>query len=386
MNAPRELEARLAQWLDATASAEGSDQVLAAALAQAADVRQEGIRRSAQSQRLRRLARPIVVAAALGAAVVVVAVTAIPPVPEAASARVTGVWPTGPDIAFTAELPPEAPTGIYWRAASYDRWSGGERGWSASDGRSVSVDAGASILDVAHESLPTTGRDEVTATITSGRAATSVVSPGIPVRLDQFAQIETTGPGGPLVEVSLANPTRSYGVTGLLGNEGQPTAGSMTAADYPADIRATYAQAPAAGELGPSSMAFLGAVRASAGDDPYRLAVGMVEAFNDAAFVYDVDTRDIDCGADGFTECFLRVKRGYCMYFATAMIMLLRHEGIPARIVMGFLPGERVGSVETVRTRAAHAWVEVFFPGRGWISFDPTPRSGPTVVPVTATP
>ena len=45
---------------------------------------------------------------------------------------------------------------------------------------------------------------------------------------------------------------------------------------------------------------------------------------------------------------------------------------IPTRLVQGFLPGERLGNVETVRNRAAHAWVEVYFPGYGWVLFDPT--------------
>ena len=73
------------------------------------------------------------------------------------------------------------------------------------------------------------------------------------------------------------------------------------------------------------------------------------------------------------------MKRGYCMYYATAMVMLLRHEGIPARFVEGFLPGERVGMQETVRTQNAHAWVEVYFPRFGWVTFDPTPRGTPQV-------
>jgi transglutaminase-like putative cysteine protease len=72
----------------------------------------------------------------------------------------------------------------------------------------------------------------------------------------------------------------------------------------------------------------------------------------------------------------MQAKRGYCMYFATAMTMLLRHQGIPARFVMGFLPGELAESLETVRDNDAHAWVEVFVPRRGWVSFDPTPRPG----------
>jgi transglutaminase-like putative cysteine protease len=132
--------------------------------------------------------------------------------------------------------------------------------------------------------------------------------------------------------------------------------------------------APEEGELGTHSMAFLNEIREVAGDNPYRIATLMEERFRTSRFTYTVDTRDVACAGDGFTECFMRVKRGYCMYFATSMIMLLRHEGIPARFVMGYLPGDRVGAVETVRTHEAHAWVEVFFPGWGWWTFDPTPR------------
>jgi hypothetical protein len=70
-------------------------------------------------------------------------------------------------------------------------------------------------------------------------------------------------------------------------------------------------------------------------------------------------------------------KAGHCEYFATAMVVLLREVGIPARIVNGFLDGEwnEYGSFFLVRQSNAHSWVEVFFPGHGWILFDPTPAS-----------
>ena len=124
------------------------------------------------------------------------------------------------------------------------------------------------------------------------------------------------------------------------------------------------------------------AIRQAAGDDAYAIATGIADAFRSGRFIYATDTRDVDCGGDGFTECFLRVRRGYCMYFATAMVMLLRQEGIPARFVEGFLPGERVGTRETVRDHDAHAWVEVYFPGSGWVPFDPTPGPPATRAPV----
>ncbi len=75
-------------------------------------------------------------------------------------------------------------------------------------------------------------------------------------------------------------------------------------------------------------------------------------------------------------EEFLFTRRsGYCEHYATAMVVMLRALGIPARLVTGFLPGEwnDFGSYFTVRQRDAHAWVEVFFPRSGWLTFDPTP-------------
>jgi transglutaminase-like putative cysteine protease len=385
MNVSRDLESRVSAWLDATATDAGSDEVLAAAIDQASLVRQLPTRRSWPN--LRGFARPTVAAAALAVAVMVVAVTAIPPMPKAASARVTGVWPSGADVAFTAELQDYAPDGIYWRAAAYDTWSGSDRGWRASDETTASVDAGASILDVAGEPVASDGRTEISATIVSNQRSEVVVAPGIPVTIDQATTVDTAGPGGPLVDVSLSRPSDPYRVSAMVAPtpEGPtsvtPSRSQAAGTDYPDAIRSRYAQAPDPGELGHASMDFLAAIRASAGDDPYQIAHDIVGAFQRPAFTYDVDTRNVDCGDDGFTECFLRVKRGYCMYFSTAMIMLLRYEGIPARIVMGFLPGERVGSHVTVRKDDAHAWVEVYFPEWGWITFDPTPRPAPRQAP-----
>jgi protein-glutamine gamma-glutamyltransferase len=73
---------------------------------------------------------------------------------------------------------------------------------------------------------------------------------------------------------------------------------------------------------------------------------------------------------------FLFVRRsGHCEYFASAMTIMLRSIGIPARYVTGFLPGEfnDVGGDYIIRESDAHAWVEVYFPNYGWITFDPTP-------------
>ena len=71
-------------------------------------------------------------------------------------------------------------------------------------------------------------------------------------------------------------------------------------------------------------------------------------------------------------------KRGHCEYFATAMALMLRTLGHPARVVNGFYGGEYngFGAYRMIRQGDAHSWVEVHFPRRGWRTFEPTPPSG----------
>ena len=69
-------------------------------------------------------------------------------------------------------------------------------------------------------------------------------------------------------------------------------------------------------------------------------------------------------------------KRGYCQHFAGAMALMLRLLGVPARVAAGFTSGKREDGGWTVTDHNAHAWVEVWFPGYGWLPFDPTPGRG----------
>jgi transglutaminase-like putative cysteine protease len=69
-------------------------------------------------------------------------------------------------------------------------------------------------------------------------------------------------------------------------------------------------------------------------------------------------------------------KRGYCQHFAGAMALMLRFLGIPARVAAGFTSGKHEDGGWTVTDHNAHTWVEVWFPGYGWLAFDPTPGRG----------
>jgi hypothetical protein len=85
-------------------------------------------------------------------------------------------------------------------------------------------------------------------------------------------------------------------------------------------------------------------------------------------------------GDDPLAHFLFETRAGHCEYFASSMAVMLRTLGIPSREVNGFLPGEYndLGGDYIVRASDAHSWVEVYFPGNGWIVFDPTP-AGPEV-------
>jgi transglutaminase-like putative cysteine protease len=87
-------------------------------------------------------------------------------------------------------------------------------------------------------------------------------------------------------------------------------------------------------------------------------------------------------GDDALVE-FLTVGRsGYCEQYASAMAVMLRAIGVPARVAVGFTAGSDSGDYRSVSTADAHAWVEAWFPDIGWTTFDPTPLAdGRTVTP-----
>jgi transglutaminase-like putative cysteine protease len=77
-------------------------------------------------------------------------------------------------------------------------------------------------------------------------------------------------------------------------------------------------------------------------------------------------------------DFLLGTRQGHCEFFATAMTLLLRLRGVPARYVNGFLVEEynHLGGYYVVREKNAHAWVEAYIPEKGWMTFDPTPPTG----------
>lgn len=115
-------------------------------------------------------------------------------------------------------------------------------------------------------------------------------------------------------------------------------------------------------------------------EHPYDKAIAL-ESFL-RSLEYSLDVPAPPSGWD-FVDFFLfDLRRGYCTYYATAMVVMLRDLGIPSRLVEGFAvpaSAEYTEDAKGARTypvlnSQAHAWVEAYFPGYGWMTFDPTPR------------
>ena len=141
--------------------------------------------------------------------------------------------------------------------------------------------------------------------------------------------------------------------------------------DYPQEIRDTYLQLPQLDSRIPALAKEIAARSAN----PYDQARAM-EAFLRTHFSYTLNLTGKP-GADPLAHFLFETHAGHCEYFASAMAILLRTLGIPTREVNGFLPGEfnDLAGDYIVRASDAHSWVEVYFPGSGWVTFDPTPPS-----------
>lgn len=108
---------------------------------------------------------------------------------------------------------------------------------------------------------------------------------------------------------------------------------------------------------------------------PHRVARA-IEAALRADYQYDLES-PAGAASDPLYDFLFVSKRGHCEFYSTAMVMMLRSLGIPARNVTGFVGGtfNRFGGFYAVRQGDAHSWVEAYLPARGWTRFDPTPPS-----------
>ena len=276
-----------------------------------------------------------------------------------------------PEIVLRVEFPdgtPEDVFGLHWRGRSYDRFDGVR--WS----RSVSLP-------------PAIGPDRWYEAWGPGRVRQQIY--GAALDVDVLFALH------PLLEARSDSPR----IQPLFDNAGDhvywgsgaPSYEALSVADRPAPqalrearsgfspARRHYTQLPT---LPPRVGALADSLTRGLNSDYDR--VSAINDFFHEEFGY---TRELPRSAREATlEHFLFERmQGHCEYFSTAMVVLLRSVGIHARNVNGFLGGQwnSFGQYLAVTQNEAHSWVEVWFPGYGWVEFDPTPGGAATseVVP-----
>ena len=145
-------------------------------------------------------------------------------------------------------------------------------------------------------------------------------------------------------------------------------------AALPGDPRYWSSQLPE--DSNPRAAELARRLRAQAGgDEAYIDAV--LRMFNEQAFYYTL--RPPPLGRDPVDAFLFDTRRGFCEHYASAFAVLMRAAGIPARIVLGYQGGETnpIAGHMIVRQSDAHAWTEVWLPGRGWVRTDPTAAVAP---------
>ena len=272
----------------------------------------------------------------------------------------------------------ESPEPVYWRAAAYDTYT--SLGWLNSDSEVVVVERNQYLGEPLF-----TATAQITATVhprESGQevifGASAPLRVSVPVNADA---LPLPGVGRQWSVSLLRSRVR------LTREAGYQVGSAISVAtveqlrgdnqDYPQWVRDRYLQIP---DSLPARVADL-ALRITTGyPSPYDKAESVEAVLR--TYRYNTDIAAPPAGADAVDHFLFESKEGYCDYYASAMVMLLRASGVPARLIVGYTPGQTAAErgeqdeggqpLYRVLERNAHAWPEVYFPTYGWIQFEPT--------------
>jgi hypothetical protein len=261
----------------------------------------------------------------------------------------------------------------YWRAVAYDRYTGG--GWLNTDDLEVTLQPN----DPRLTAVPYAAQREFTHTIRMLEAGEDIVFfAGELLRNSLFvrARLSTVplaqGQQGAAVSMlqSLRSLRRNQSYTVVSMVSGATTQQLRNAGtDYPDWVTDRYLQLP---RTVPERVRTLTREVVEDSTTPYDQAIAIQEYLR--RITYDQYINAPPAGRDVVDWFLFENRRGYCDYYASAMAVMCRILGIPARISQGYTPGEYVGASRSylVRQLDAHAWPELYFPGYGWIEFEPT--------------
>jgi transglutaminase-like putative cysteine protease len=278
----------------------------------------------------------------------------------------------------------QASKGRYWRVMVFHEYTG--VGWNNTDSDTILINQNEQILAVPEFEL----REEFTQTITLQQdlgPEGMVVAGGQPLRTSvpiravvSLVVLEQDMIQDRKVSPSFAtpgDPSVIYSREALKAGQSYQVYSSFSMADaqslreagtdYPAWVIPRYLQLPTSL---PARVRILAEQIAADELTPYDKAVAIERYLRQIPYNQDVPGPGLT--QDGVDYFLFEEKQGYCDYFASAMVVMLRAVDVPARFVRGYSQGEETDGVYHILKSDGHAWPEVFFPGYGWVEFEPT--------------
>ena len=280
-----------------------------------------------------------------------------------------------PNLSDTPYFLIRAQKGRYWRSAVYDTYR--ENRWDDTMSSSILLDAYQEIKLPAVENTVW-----LTQTVTPLLPGTlSLVAAPNPVRFSipvnaRLLRYPASLDGAEILFAyaqQVLPQGQTYSVISLVPN---PSASALRSAntDYPEWVRAHYLQLP---PTLPTRVAKLASDIAAPFDNPYDKAKAIERYLRSIPYNENIPAPPRD--RDAVDWFLFELQQGYCDYYASAMVLMVRSLGIPARVASGYARGEYDEQAHTwvVRESDAHTWPEIWFPGYGWIPFEPTPSEPP---------
>lgn len=270
-----------------------------------------------------------------------------------------------PDLSDEVVFRVTADRPTFWRGETFDQWDG--RSWTRRDPDRYAVEDGriaSSPDDIGADGpveLSQRFRMEVPyADVVYGAPSVVSVEAERPLAQRLDGTVSTVGEAmgrGATYEVISRRPELSERV--LRAAEGE----------VPADITARYAAPPVITDRVRQAATSVAADALTTYDQVLALEQWMGEQTE-----YSLEAPVPPEGVDVVDDFLFESRVGWCQQIASSLVVLARANNIPARLVTGFVPGERdpVTGTYVVRAREAHAWAEVWFPEVGWVPFDPT--------------
>jgi transglutaminase-like putative cysteine protease len=253
----------------------------------------------------------------------------------------------------------------YWRGLTYDRYT--DRGWSAEYAGRVKYAAGEAAIPTSAAQQPLLRQNVRLVQNGSGMlyAAGALVTADREFRVAWRSLPSEEGPGdayGALIE---ADTYRADSLLAVVGKSDLRAAGQ----EYPAWIVERYLALP---ESIPDRVLALARDLTATELTPFDRALAIEHYLR--RFPYTLDLPSPPADQDLVDYFLFDLRKGYCDYYATAMVILARAAALPARLVTGYASGayDEAQARYIVSEAEAHAWPEIYFPGHGWIEFEPT--------------